>query len=79
MRTVGAYEAKTLFIELLADVANGEMVVVTKKGVPVSQWVPIRNDFAAAAAVIDEWEHYRDEHSVTLGSGITLRELIEEG
>ena len=78
MRTVGAYEAKTLFGELLADVANGEMVVVTKHGVPVSQSVLIRNDFAVAAA-IDEWEHYRDEHNVTLGGGITLHELIEEG
>jgi len=29
--------------------------------------VPIRHDFAAAAAAIDEWEGYRDEHNVTLG------------
>jgi prevent-host-death family protein len=79
MRTVGAYEAKTRFSELLADVANGETVVVTKHGVPVAQLVPIRNDFAAAAAAIDEWECYRDEHNVTLGGGITIRELIEEG
>jgi prevent-host-death family protein len=79
VKTVGAYEAKTRFSELLADVANGETVVVTKHGVPVAQLVPIRNDFAAAAAAIDEWERYRDEHSVTLGGGITIRELIEEG
>jgi hypothetical protein len=45
----------------------------------VAQLVPIRNDFAAAAAAIDEWERYRDEHNVTLGGGITIRELIEEG
>ena len=56
MRTVGAYEAKIRFSELLADVANGETVVVTKHGVPVAQMVPIRHDFAAAAAAIDEWE-----------------------
>jgi len=79
VKTVGAYEAKTRFSELLADVANGETVVVTKHGVPVAQLVPIRHDFAAAAAAIDEWERYRDEHNVTLGSGITIRELIEEG
>jgi prevent-host-death family protein len=79
VRTIGAYEAKTRFSELLADVANGETVVVTKHGVPVAQLVPIRNDFAAAAAAIDEWERSRDEHNVTLGGGITIRELIEEG
>jgi antitoxin (DNA-binding transcriptional repressor) of toxin-antitoxin stability system len=55
------------------------MLLVTKHGVPVAQLVPIRNDFAAATAAIDEWEQYRDEQNVTLGSGITIRELIEEG
>ena len=79
MKTVGAFEAKTQFSELLADVANGETVVVTKHGVPVARLVPIRHDFAAAAAAIDEWERYRDEHNVTLRDGITIRELIEEG
>ena len=79
MRTVSANEAKTRFSKLLADVVNRETVVVTKHGVPVAQLVPIRNDFAAAAAAIDEWKRYRDEHYVTLGGGITIRELIEEG
>jgi prevent-host-death family protein len=40
--------------ELLADVANGETVVVTKHGVPVAQIVPVHKRFAEAAA-IDEW------------------------
>jgi prevent-host-death family protein len=79
MKTVGAYEAKTRFSQLLADVANGETVIVTKYGVPVAQLTPIRNHVAAAAAAIDEWERYRDEHHVTLGGGITIRELIEDG
>ena len=79
MKTVGAYEAKTRFSEVLADAANGETVVVAKHGVPVAQLVPIRNDFADAAAAIDEWERFRDEHNVTLGGGVTIRELIEEG
>ena len=79
MRTVGAYEAKTRFSELLADVASGETVIVTKHGVSVAQLVPIRHDFAAAAAAIDEWERYRDEHNISLGGGVTIRGLIEEG
>jgi prevent-host-death family protein len=79
VRTVGAYEAKTRFSELLADVANGETVVVTKHGVPVAQIVPVHKRFAEATAAIDEWRRYRREHNITLGEGITIRELIEEG
>lgn len=79
MRTVGAYEAKTHFSELLAKVAAGAMVETTRYGRPVARLVPIRHDFASAAAAIDEWKRYRDEHHVTLGGGITIRELIEDG
>jgi hypothetical protein len=28
---------------------------------------------------IDEWKRYRDDRHVTLGGGVTIRELIEEG
>jgi prevent-host-death family protein len=79
MKTVGAYEAKTRFSELLAEVAAGGTIVITKHGAPVARLVPIRDEFADAAAAIEEWERYRDEHNVTLGDGITIRELIEEG
>lgn len=79
MRTVSASEAKTHFSELLAEVAGGATVEITKYGRPVARLVPFRHDFAAAAAAIDEWRRYRDEYHVTLGGGITIRELIEEG
>ncbi len=78
MRTVGAKEAKTHLSELLAEVAAGATVELTKYGSPVARLVPIRHDFVSAAA-IDEWKRYRDEHNVTLGGGITIRELIEDG
>jgi prevent-host-death family protein len=48
MMTVGAYEAKTRFSELLVDVANGETVVVTKHGVPVAHIVLVGKSFADA-------------------------------
>lgn len=79
MRTVGASEAKTHFSALLAEVAAGTTVEITKHGTPVARLVPNRNDFADAAAAIDEWKRYRDEHHVTLGGDITIRELIEDG
>jgi prevent-host-death family protein len=79
MRTVGAREAKTHFSELLAEVAAGATVEITKNGNPIARLVPIPHDFTSAAAAIDEWKRYRDERHLTLGGGITIRELIEEG
>ncbi len=79
MKTVGANEARTHFSQLLAEVAAGATIEITRHGKPVARLVPIPHDFAAVAAAIDEWRRYRDEHHVTLGGGITIRELIEEG
>ena len=41
--------------------------------------VPVGKSFEDAAAAIEEWRRYRREHNVTLGEGITIRELIAEG
>lgn len=79
MKTVGAYHAKAHFGELLTEVEHGATVVVTRRGVPVARIVPIHGDFEDAAAAIEAWRHYRREHNVTLGEGVTIRELIEEG
>ena len=40
MKTVGAYEAKTHLARLLDDVSNGEVVTITRHGVPVAKLVP---------------------------------------
>jgi prevent-host-death family protein len=80
VKTVGTYEARTHFSELLSEVANGETIEITRHGVPVARMVPIADhDFERAATAIDEWERYRDEHNIKLGDGATIRELIEEG
>lgn len=80
MRTVGAYEAKTHLPRLLDEVAKGETITITKHGVPVAVLVPPpearRRDVAAA---IEKWRKYQKEHNITLGGGITIRELVEEG
>jgi len=79
MKSVGAYDAKTHFGELLSEVAAGATVEITKHGVPVAHIVPVPKSFADAAAAIDDWRRYRREHNLTLGDGITIRELIEDG
>ncbi len=54
MKTVSAREANQRFSRLLAEAAAGEEVVITRRGVPIAQLVPMRprkEDRAHAAAV----------------------------
>ena len=50
MREVGAFEAKTHLSALLADVAAGETVIITKRGNPVARLGPVdeREELSAA-------------------------------
>jgi prevent-host-death family protein len=41
MNTIGAFEAKTHFSQVIANVENGEDYVVTRKGKPVAKIIPI--------------------------------------
>ncbi len=41
MQTVGAFNAKTHFSELLQQVEKGEHVIITKHGHPVAKLIPV--------------------------------------
>lgn len=41
MKTVGAFEAKTKLSSLLARVAKGETIVITRHGAAVARLVPV--------------------------------------
>jgi prevent-host-death family protein len=79
MATVGAFEAKTKLSELLDLVERGEEVTITRRGAPVAKLVPVRADDEQARirALIDEIRETRK--GLTLGGGVTIKELIEEG
>ncbi|MGH2558664.1 MAG: type II toxin-antitoxin system Phd/YefM family antitoxin [Thermomicrobiales bacterium] len=78
-KTVGAFEAKTQFSQLLDDVANGATVTITKHGVPVARLVPIReHGRPTPAEAIAAFREFRKRERITLGD-LTIRELIEEG
>ncbi len=78
MQTIGAYEAKTHFSQLLDAVERGESVTITRHGVPVAVLVPpCTRAYADASAAIDAWLEFRE--GITLGEGLSLREMIEEG
>ena len=78
MTSVGTYEAKTHLPALLERVARGESFVITRHGRPVAQLVP-----ANAEEKLDAREAIRRmrklRKGVTLGPGLSIREMIEEG
>lgn len=79
MATVGAFEAKTKLSELLDMVERGEEVTITRHGEPVAKLVPVRGDAerARVEALIEEIKETRK--GLTLGGGISIKDLIEEG
>ena len=75
--TIGSYAAKTRFSSLLAHVARGRRVTVTRHGVPVAMLVPIearRKD--DPAQVIRQIKELRRGRKL---KPYTIRQLIEEG
>ena len=85
MRTVGVSEAKAQWSSLLDEVAGGETITITRRGIPVATLtpapgLPLLTDERRAEVkkLIDDWRRYRAEQSITLG-GLSIREMIEEG
>jgi prevent-host-death family protein len=76
MATVGAFEAKTHFSQLLARVAQGETIIITKHGESVAKLVPMEMENAAASAIKAIRELRK---GVTLGKKMSLKKLITEG
>lgn len=77
MPTVGAYEAKTHFSQILKKVGEGERFTIEKHGVPVATLEPVspkkKMSFKEAIA---EMKKFRAGRTL---DDITIRELIEEG
>lgn len=60
--------------------AKGERITITRHGVPVAVLVPPpaaeKEDVRAA---VEAMKRFREEHGPTLGKGLTIRAMIEEG
>ncbi len=79
METVGSFEAKTHLSELLERVGQGEEFTITKHGKPVARLVPAvpSQPKPDVRQIIEELEAFSKGN--TLGEGLSIRELIEEG
>jgi len=80
MTTMGFYEARTHLSELLDHVAKGKKVLITRRGKPAALMSPPpKRDQRDVHQVVKEMLALRDRGGPTLGSRVTLHELIDEG
>ena len=75
--TVGAYEAKTHFSQLLDETVAGRTVTISRHGAPVARLVPVAPTPGGDGDEIVE-EFRKARKGIRL-NGLTLRELIDEG
>jgi prevent-host-death family protein len=78
---LGTADAKARFSELLARVEAGETITIRRHGRAVAQLVPINPALTPEQRrqAHEEWKDYRRKHKITLGPGLTVKQLIEEG
>ncbi|MGC1781609.1 MAG: type II toxin-antitoxin system prevent-host-death family antitoxin [Acidobacteriaceae bacterium] len=78
MAIVGSFEAKTHLSALLERVEKGEQITITRRGVPVAMLAPLPSrPRKQRKQIIAELKKFGRGRS--LPSGITVRDLIEEG
>jgi len=78
MESIGAYEARTKFADLLERVASGDTVTVTKHGVPVAVLKPpITSGTRRISEIVEDIELLRKGFS--LSDTNIYRELVESG
>lgn len=77
MPTVGAYEAKTRFSELLRKVQQGERITITHYGAPVAVLSPVESaPPRPLTEIIEDIKTFRREHPL---GDLSLRDMLEEG
>ena len=80
--TVGAFEAKTKFSELLERVSNGEEITITKHEKPVARLVPFEKPSQVELATLfAQMEEFRTNHPLNPKGleKLSYRDLIDGG
>lgn len=78
MDSIGAFDAKTHFSQLLERVAAGEAITITRHGMPVAKLVPVsaEADLQKRREAVARLKEFRQKH--TLGD-LNWRALRDEG
>ncbi len=79
MREIGAFEAKNTLGSLLDEVERGEEILLTRRGKPVAKLVSAETQVSRDRALAALQEVKALRQGLTLGSDISLRDLINEG
>lgn len=80
--TVGAFEAKTKFSELLEQVSQGAEITITKHEKPVAKLVPIeRPSRVELAELFRQMDEFRAKHPLNPKGleKLSYRDLIDGG
>ena len=76
--SVGLFHAKTHLSQLLERVAQGESIAITKHGRRMAVIVPAGGKRKKNARQIAN-EYFEMTRKVSLGKGVTIKDLINEG
>ena len=79
VRTIEADEAEPRFDELLADVENGETIMITRHGMPFALFEPVRAEDPGGTAAIEAPHQSRREDHLNLEDGVTIQDHKVEG
>ena len=79
MTTVGIFEAKNRLSELVDRAARGEEIVITRRGEQVARLMPPRAPDAPGQARALAARIRRSRAGQSLGGGVSIRDMIEEG
>jgi prevent-host-death family protein len=80
MTAISACDAKTQLPKLLDRASRGERFIITKHGKPVAEVVPAGAERAPdVKQIIQQMQEWQVKEGPTLGPGLTIRELREEG
>jgi prevent-host-death family protein len=75
--TVGAFEAKNRFSDLIDRVGRGAEIIITKHDKPVARMIPIEeHSVREKVRAVAELRSIRDRYAL---KGVTARALISEG
>ena len=79
MKSIGVYEARTHWSEVLERVAKGEEIAITRHGTPIAKLVPVNgHPKVSVDDAIAELREFRRKYKHRF-RGLTIKQMIEEG
>ena len=77
MITVGISEAESHLPNLIERVAQGELITITKEGIPIARIIPVPGQSSPdLSKVIQDLKEFRKGKHL---NGLSIRKMIEEG